>query len=188
MAYKKDLAARVKRVEAKVAAQKPETKVYTAVDFIPAGGTLGGNSVAYFELGDIVEGTGFNERIGNKIRVHKVEVRGLAGTMVGVVLLKSKLAVAPAIADFEGDVVPFIVGNQLGNVYVPLHEHIANKESSALISLIQFSKTFKAGIPVSYEDPTTGSCSHNNMYVVAVNHQTLPATVQLTARVWYTDA
>jgi len=187
MAYKKSLAARVKRVEAKVAAQRPETKVYTAVDFV-AGGSIAAGGIDFFELGDIVEGTGFNERVGNKIRVHKVEVRGSAGVMVGVGLLKSKLAVDPAGADFEGSKIPFLKGDQLGNTYVPLYEHTAKNEATSLITMVKFSRSWKAGIPVSYEDPTTGSCSHNNLYVYGVNLQALPASCQLSVRVWYTDA
>jgi len=187
MAYKKGLVARVKRVEAKVAAQRPETKVYTtsigsSVTSLAAGG------IEVFELGDIVEGTGFNERVGNKIRVHKVECSGTGGTRLGVFLLKSKLAVDPTATDFTDGNCPIVVANQLNNVYVELYSHVNRNWGITDSGAIKFSRKWKAGIPVSYEDPTTASCTHNNLYVVMVNKtvSTLPAF--LNVRVWYTDA
>jgi len=183
MAYKKSLAARVKRVEAKVARQKPEVKVYT--DFISA--LVATNTLAFLDLGAIVEGTGFNERVGNKIRLHKVEVHGWRANELGLLLLKSKLAADPAITDFEGVYCPTVKGELLNNDYVMLHHDVPARRPYSDSEMCKFSRSWKAGIPVSYDDPTTGHCSHNNMYVVVPNLTASSHSVYLTCRFFYTD-
>jgi len=186
MAYKKDLAARVKRVEAKVAARKPETKVYTSL-LQGTSGTLNNYTLDFKELGGIVEGTGYNERIGSKIRVHKIEVWGSSDNTFGIIVLKSKLAVDPVLADFEGTTCATLTGKLVNNAYVILHQEFAKHMNQTETGIVRFVKTFKAGIPVSYEDPTTGSCSHNNLYFCAVNNTASAGNLDLRFRVFYTD-
>jgi len=188
MAFKKSLAARVKRVEAKVAAQRPETKVYTTTVGLSSGSGIAAGGIYFAELGGIIEGSGFDERIGNKIRVHKIECDGFAHGRLGVFLLKSKLAVDPTAADFTATAPPLLVGEQLGNVYTELYSHVSRGFEYHETGCTKFSRKWKAGIPVSFEDPTTGSCSHNNLYVVLVNkHGSSTFDGFLNVRVWYTD-
>ena len=190
MAYKKSLVARVKRVEAKVAKQKPETKVYTTK--VGSLGGLGTATLSYADLGGLVQGTDLGERIGNKIRVHKVEVFGIAGVKLGIFLLKSKLAAAPAIGDFTDTSVStygsILEGNLLNNVYVVLKQTSVKGLHYTDTGAIQFSRSWKAGIPVSFEDGTTDTVSHNNLYVVFVNRTVGTVLGEATVRFWYTDA
>jgi len=185
MAYKKSLAARVKRVEAKVARSKPEVKSYTTqvgdISTVPI------STCEYVDLNGIVQGTDNGERLGNKIRVLKIECRGTASPRLGVFLLKSKLSTPPAAADFTGEYGSVLLGNLLGNVYVELVS-VALKGLSYLDNgVVRFSRSFKGGLPVSFEDGTTGSCSHNNLYVCLVNKGVSAVHGLLTVRVWYTD-
>jgi len=175
-------------VEAKVAARRPETKVYTTTVGLSSASAIANGTLLFADLGGIIEGTGFDERIGNKIRVHKVECDGFTAARLGVFLLKSKLAVDPAVADFTATAPPLLVGEQLGNVYTELYSHASRGFEYADVGVTKFSRKWKTGIPVSYEDPTTGSCSHNNLYVVLVNkHNSANLDGFLNVRVWYTD-
>ena len=190
MAYKKGLAARVKRVEAKVARNKPETKVYTT-KVGSAAGVLSANSITYADLGGIVQGSDLGERIGNKIRVHKVEVFGVCSPKPTIFLLKSKLAAAPAYADYTDSTVmqygALLDDNLLNNVYVELKRTSVKGVHYNDVGGVQFSKSWKAGIPVSFEDGTTDTVAHNNLYVVVVNNTAGAVTCGATVRFWYTD-
>jgi len=187
MAYKKGLVARIKRVEAKVAKQKPETKVFTTT-INGTAYTLGSGAIDFAQLGEITEGTGFNERIGNKIRVHKVEVWGYANSSFGLVLLKSKLATDPTADDFDGIDIPRVKGEFLNNVWTVVYQHPPKGDGVVGGNrMVSFSRSWKAGIPVSFDDPATSSCTHNNLYVAVVNKTVGSGTVKLNVRYFYTD-
>ena len=92
------LVKRVKTLEVKAARYKPEMKMQ---DFNVSGAVADGAIASVMELTGIAEGAGANERHGNKIIIHRVEIRGdLGDANADLYLIQCHTTTVPSYGSF----------------------------------------------------------------------------------------
>lgn len=177
------MAKRLKRVERKVNQRKPEMKHAT----FNVSGTVTSGTATIGGLTTISQGDAINNRAGDRIKVWRVEIRGLSGSQIDSYILQAHGETAPAATDFNTSVGAFIL-DSVSNTKFTEWKHYRNLYvASGSNNPLKMVQRFKNGIVVKYEGTTT-TPADNGLYFVCLNRATGDYTIQATARVWYTDA
>lgn len=180
---------RVKRVERRAAFNKPEmkTKTFTRNDYTTTGGTaLVDNTVALISMCNITEGTGINERIGDKIRIWRVEVRGIATTNLDHYIMQNHTSTNPGITSFSDQIGAYLVDSESNKRFTEW-KHYRNYYSDGVVGL-KFQQKFRNGIIVKYNGALGTQVVDNALNYVCVNRSGASQSLNCTLRVWYTDA
>lgn len=179
-----EMAKRLRRVEKLASANKGEMKhkVMNCV-LTPAAA-----NVASVNLTDLSLGNAVNQRVGNKIKIWRVEIRGLANVQLDYLVLQSHDGSAPGVGDFHitGAYGSMITDSKLNTKFTEW-KHFRNPNYYTGSLGLKIILKFKTGMIVKYDGSTTAPVE-NALYAVVVNGT--PSTTNTsygTARIWYTD-
>jgi len=173
---------RLRRVETLARQNKPEMQHIT----FNLGATVTAGTASVAGITSISQGDLINNRSSDRVRVWRVEVRGITDTSVDTYLLQAHGDVAPVVADFTSQVGAFILDSSLNNRFTEWR-HYRNLYAGGAQQPAKFVQRFKKGIIVKYNG-TTASPVDNGLYVVHLNRTGSDKVVNLSCRVWYTDA
>lgn len=187
------LAKRVKRVERRAAFNKPEMKTITlsANLFTATGGTpVADNTVTVTQPCRIAQGTGVNERVGDKIRVWRIEVRGIADNGLDHYIVQNHTSTTPGITSFTSQIGAYLLDSENNKRFTEWihYRNYYTGSGATSISPLKFHQKFRNGIIIKYNGSASTSVVDNEVSYVVVNRagQNLQANVSL--RMWYTDA
>lgn len=171
-----------KRLERRVNALKPEMKHAT---FTLSSVLTTANPFAAANLTEISQGDAVNRRTGNRIKVWRIEVRGLCSSELDTWVVQSHQGIAPIVTQFTSGFGSMITDDDL-NSKLTEWRHYRNLNESANFAPYKLVVRFKTGINVKYDGITT-TPGDNGLYWVAFNPGTTDRNIDLTARIWYTD-
>lgn len=176
------LTKRVKRVERLARRNRAEMKMQ---DFNVQGAVSDGAIASVMELTAIAEGSGANERHGNKIRIHRVEIRGtLNGDNVDGYLIQCHTTTVPSYGSFSA----YQGGHttvDTSNTQFTEWRYINGKKFSDYAGLRQ---SFKYGYVAKYNANLSTSCVDNRLVFVVKNDTGASVNAEFHGRVWYTDS
>lgn len=174
------LAKRVKRVEAMARANRPEMQtITTSTEQLISGGNLFNLPICLLE-----QGPGVAERSGTRVRVWRIEVRGLAQTgLADLYLIQQHGTDLPALANFGPEPGAFLLDKE-SNTKFTEWRHYRNADSNSVN--IKFVQKFK-GMHVKYNGALNTPVD-NGMNLVYLNRGTGAQLVNVTVRVWFTNA
>lgn len=154
-------------------------------DFNVTGAVADGAIASVMELTAIAEGSGANERHGNKIRIHRVEIRGTLGAdEVDLYLIQCHTTTVPSYASFSA----FMGGHttvDTSNTQFTEWRYINGKKFKDQGGLRQ---PFRLGYTAKYNAALSSSCVDNRLVVVVKNDSGGQVTPEIHGRVWYTDS
>lgn len=176
------MAKRLKTIERRVNAAKPEMKhaTFDLTSTVTAGTAVVGG------LTGISQGDTINTRAGDRIKVWRVEIRGTASSLLDTYVLQAHGATAPVAADFNSTFGAFVLDSSLNTRFTEWR-HYRNLNEGANDAGYKVVIRFKTGIVVKYNG-TTSTPVQNGLYFVALNRGGSDRPTALTARIWYTDA
>lgn len=185
MAKSNTLTKRIARVERRVGNQKPEMKSIT----FEGNTTVGAGALFNWSLTNIAEGTSKNQRICNKIRVWRVEVRGTADPAIDWYLLQQKTTSSPTVAVFGNAAGAYIFDAESNSRWVEW-KHYRNLYGGggAGDSPLKFTQKWRNGIIVRYNTNTGTGVVNNGLILTALNNSVGAQAYNISIRVWYTDA
>lgn len=176
---------RVKRLEAKVKAQRPEMKtLVTTINLTAPAGSL----ATPVNLTNMLQGDGVSNRAGVKIKVWRLEIRGLSPYDVDnyVIQYHGPSATAITAADFTGTVGAFIQPDKLNTRFTEWL-HNPSKVDGNGNNRWKMIQKFPSGITVKY-DGNTATAVQNGLAFLLLNGSADPKSTLATACIWYTDA
>lgn len=177
------MAKRLKRVERKVNQVKPEMKHIT----YNLTGTVTAGTLLVSGLTAMTQGDAINNRSGDRIKVWRIEIRGVSASILDQYLIQSHGPDAPVLADFNTSVGAFI-SDSTSNTRLTEWKHFRNLYNAATTNCpLKIVQRFKNGIGVKYEG-TSSPPVDNGLYFCALNRGPSDVSINTTARVWYTDA
>lgn len=172
---------RLKRVERQVRSQRPEMKVYhvTSTTAVSTG------AVGLVQLSDITQGDGVGQRVGNRIKIWRVEIRGEIDAGASVLLLQCHTGATVSYGELDLSRGAGVSPQFLNSKYtewaftnVTPHQTTYNP--------IRIIRKFR-GMEVTYPDSTT-TALRNRLTLVIQNVTGSSINKSLSARVWFTDA
>jgi hypothetical protein len=173
----------IQRLSRQVYRNRPELKCNTATTTtnIAAGGAWNVQPCR------IDAGTGSDDRIGGKIRIWRIEVRGSADPIVDAYIILCKSTSLPANTNFTSQVGAYIVDEVNNNGFTEL-AHYTNPHGNEADQRIKFSYRFKGGLLTSFSSAASTSIVRNEITATFLNRSTAAANINLNVRIWYTDA
>lgn len=182
---KTSVAKRLKRVERLAAANKPEMKTITWA----ASGALATNTLANVELTNIAQGVGINDRVGDRIRVWRVEIRGTSDPSLDHYLFQQRTTSTPTVGVFTSTIGAYLADSETNTRWTEW-KHYRNLYGGGGGSdlPLKFSQKFINGIIVKYNGSTSTSVVNNGLIYTTLNRDASSRTRAVTIRVWYTDA
>lgn len=187
------LVKRVKRVERRSALNKPEMKSRTIElnAWTATGGTaIPVNSVSLNLPCAIAEGTGVNDRIGDKIRVWRIEVRGVSDIGLDHYIMQNHTTSNPGISSFGGECGAYLLdseNNKRFTEWIHYRNYYTGTVSTDPVSL-KFHQKWKNGIIVKYNGSAGTSVVDNAITYCVVNRTGSSRNCSTSIRMWYTDA
>lgn len=184
------LAKRVKRVERLARQNKPELKTRTAtLTGSLAGSTTTGSPPTILNLvaTSIAEGTGADERIGDQIRVHEIEIRGLLDPDMEAYIFKLHTTSEPTAAVFTGGKGAFLLDSESNSRFTEM-VHYRNIFINAGASTPIKIKKKLGGVLSYYNGTTTTSGIRNQICFTMLNRDAVAKSYNLSIRLTYTDA
>lgn len=176
------LAKRIKKIEKKQLKNSSETKYKSfGINTSIATGTIFPVSLV-----DIPEGTGNDERVGDIIRLLKVEVRGVSANQLDIYLLRGATVTSPVVANFGSTIGAFLLDSQLNNFKELVHYR--NLYTSTLVDSIKFTKNFGTGTIVKYNGSASTACISNKLWLVVLNRDPSSKSVNFSIRVSFKDS
>lgn len=176
------LAKRLKRVETLARSNKPElkSKTYSANTAVLAG------NIGLVELTAIAQGDTNSSRDGLKIKVVKVEIRGLIPTSGDVFVTQSYGSYVPTFGSFTTtNIGCFVDDTENTNIFKEVR-YIRNINQAH--PLVPVWKSIKLNSTVGYDGGTTANCVRNRLHFVLVNASAATVTPDCQIRIYYTDA
>jgi len=181
MVYKKrSLAKRVSAVEARQRNQRPQMK---QILFFPTGGIAPGAALVT-NICAIAEGTNVLNRVGNRIKAWRVEMRGIMDPGLDYFLVQAHTNDTPSITAFSAGRGSFINSNETNT---KLTEWMHYCVPDSVPHNFKRSKKFKYGINVKYNGTGTTNAVDNVLYIVVVNRSTTTQAIDSCVRLWFTD-
>lgn len=178
------VAKRLRAMERRIAFNTGETKVNT----YNSSASIAANTLTAIEYTNIGQGTGVNERIGNKVRILRVECRGFTAPNLDYYIISSSGTRAPSITDFGGSGGAYLGNNLYNSPFTEwVHKGANNNQFSTVSNPIKLMKTFPMGILAKYDGTGGTTCEKNRLFLVVVNRDTAAHSVDINLRVWYRD-
>lgn len=176
------IAKRLKRVERRTAMYRPEMKSH---NYSVVTQNVSASGFYAQRLISIVQGVSGDERIGQKAKLFRLEVRGMADPGLDLYLIQSKHASAPVAGDFTTGVGGYIKD---GNTNFVEWRYIRPKPDQTTNSPFRITQSFKNGYNLEYTDDTTSFLLKNDMYIVVRNDTAASQTITYSVKMWFTDA
>lgn len=182
MVYKKGtLAKRVSRVEAQQRRQRPVMKMRT-FQFTPS---LLTNTALFENICSVASGSEVSNRIGNKIKVFRVEVRGIVDPGIDLFLIQAHTNDAPSITTFTTSRGCYI---DTQNTDTKISEWWHYSVPDVVAHNFKRTQRFRNGFVVKYNGTSGTNTVDNVLYVGAVNRSTSTQAADMGIRIWYTDS
>lgn len=176
----KSMKGRVSKLEAQMRARKPEMKIHPRLS-TPTVPPLG---IEARELPTLDAGPGISDRIGNQIRIHKIECRfDCGGPGVDVFLIKSSDETAPVASDFFPQQTGGLLPNATNSPFTVLRHFYRTGD----IHDGRFVYKSKQGILVQYRGTTAFDCIKNNFWLVFKNGSAGSRIIPNCTYIHYTD-
>lgn len=176
---------RLKTIERQVYRNRPEMKTTT----VNVTASIATNQISIAQPCRMAQGTNGSERIGDRIRVWRIECRGLTNGRLDHFILQQKTTTAPSLATFTANPGAFI--NDLDNTNKFTEwSHYRNLSASDVSKVCPLKQTvkFRGGMVVKYNGAGTTDIVDNEISVVVLNRSAVTNDVSYTIRMWYTDA
>ena len=177
-----DVTKRLRKVEALARSNRPEVKTTTIV----AAGNLAAGSLVNVNSTTIAEGTGPDERIGDRIHIKRIEIRGLIDPDLDAHIIKCNSTTKPTAAVFTSGVGTFLLDSEIGSRFREIL-HYRNGTS-----IEDFNSTFSVNRKLGYSCRFSGSLSSTaqigGTVVTLINRNTAAKNYAFTVRLYYTDA
>lgn len=176
------VAKRLKVMERQIYRNRPEMKTAT----VSLNGTISNNTLSLLQPCRLATGTTVASRIGDKIRVYRIEVRGAINNRIDSYIIQQKTTTQPSIASFGAREGCYLLDSLNTNQFTEwVHYRNGNMLGDGPA---KFSKKFKGGIVVKYNGDLSTSVCDNEIVVVLVNRSGGGRNADLSVRMWYTDA
>lgn len=177
------LAKRVKRVERLARQNKPELKTRTAT----LNGTVAAGGIVNLVATQIAEGTGADERIGDQIRIHEIEIRGMLDPDLDSYIFKLHTTSEPTSAIFTAGKGAFVLDSESNSRFTEMVHYrniFINVGSSTPIKI----KKKLGGVLSYYNGTTSTSGIRNQICFTMLNRDAAAKPYNLSIRLSYTDA
>lgn len=171
---------RLKTLEAKVRANTGEIKCKT----FTFNGNVALTDTSVIELTAIGNGDGISQRDGNKIRIEKIDVRGVFSSIIDVNLVRSYGATVPDHSSF----ITTVPGGNLidgGDVALQILKYYQNYNMYSPSTPMHFVSNRK--LVVGFEGTATTNCVRNRIHLCLTNSSTAGAPAALQIKVYYRD-
>lgn len=172
-----------KRLARRVTAISPEVKIITYSSVLA---DIGNNAAAGIDLfTPIIEGTGDNERIGDKIKVKSIEVRGIHSDnndKVDLYLVNPHDLGTPAVGDFVGTVGGHYFKNKGTEIY-----HKGPTTGSSVNDVCAIRKYFSK-YPLGVHYTSADVPDKNRYWLIIINRSGIVFTANLSVKIKYIDA
>jgi len=178
-------AKRIRRLESQVRRNRPEMHHYTTSN----APTVPANNVSTQHLTNISQGDGINQRSGNRIRVWRIEVSGIADTATLThQIISSAGNDVPAISDFTVLGPPLMNDAPLAskfNVWMRITPAVCVTDSGQYY----FKKTIKfpKGIIVYFDGSAGSNVVKNRLNFTTINTSGANVLTFISYRIWFTD-
>lgn len=174
---------RIRRLEAKVRASRPEMRTFITPYSITAGAGAASISVG---LLNITQGDNVNNRNGTRLKVWRIEIRGTGRAAARLHLLQQHGTATPVYASYSGDYLISDLNNTRFTEWatVPSYTNAGTPNSSEVSYNV--SRKLK-GMVVKY-DGSSATPVENGLLLQLVNNSTSSETHTGTVCVWFTDA
>lgn len=176
------VAKRLRIMERQIALNKAETKCIT----FNTSSEVAVNAALTIRLTDIAQGTGVTERIGNKIRIMRIEVRGASDYGLDYYLIQGHAAIVPTANAFGGSQGAYILNNYTNNRYTEWAHFKPRAEVAAVANPVKFARRFNM-MQVNYDGPNGTDGEKNNVFLVILNRSAAQRGTDVNVRVWYKD-
>lgn len=173
---------RVKKVERQVKAAYEMKTATASLSGATATGTWG-----LIRPCRVAQGADINERIGNKIRVHRIEVRGTLDFRIDIYILQKKIATDPVLADLTTVTGAYFDDNKNGSSYVEWAHHGSQMDGAGGQGRLKLSRKFPGGMVVHFSGPAGADIVDNELQIGVLNLSGTTLGYALSCRVWYTD-
>lgn len=179
------MAKRLRRVEKLASSNKSEMKHKS---FTRQAAIATGNLTA-LNLTSISLGNDVNQRVGNKVKIWRVEIRGEVQSSFNSFLIQSHTGAAPDVGDFNLTVGygAMLKDETLNSKFTEWkyfrNSQLQSNEKGAL-RIIQH---FKNGIVVKFNGSTADAVDNSLFYVCQNPTASIDTTINVTCRIWYTD-
>lgn len=178
--------AKVRRLERQIKAARPEmqSKTVTFSAAVPArsGATSG---ITQADLTNINHGDGISERSGNRIRVWRIEIRGIMSPDLDGHIIQKHGTTALDGDKFNAQIGGFLT-DAVQNTEFTQWKHFTTYQTNSGEN-IRFRAVQKfRGLQVKYVN-TTGAPVDNGLLVAFTNYNTTSKNVNCTMRIWYTN-
>lgn len=174
---------RLRRVERQVRLNRPEMKHIT----ISASGTVTAGSLNTQAITNIAQGDLINERSGDRIRVWRVVVRGLASSNLDNYLIQQHTTTLPTVADFNSGPGAFTLDSQTNTRFTEWKHYRGLGSYNGTSFPLSYQVKFRNGIVVKYGG-TGPQAVDNGLVTCQLNRTTSDSPVGYTIRVYFTDA
>lgn len=178
------IAKRLRYVERQTRLNRPEMKHITHT----LNGTVTNGTVNVTGITNIAQGDTIAERSGDRIRVWRIEIRGLSPPNIDNYLIQQHTTTLPTITDFGSTVGAFTLDSVTNTKFTEWKHFTHNGGVSGLVpGRFRSYQRFKNGIIVKYGGTGTQPVD-NGLVVCNLNRTTTDVAVQFSIRVYFTDA
>jgi len=176
------VAKRLRKVEALARANKPELK---SISFVVAGNMGALTGFANVDLTNIAEGTASNERIGDKIHLVSMEIRGLIDPDIDAHAIKCNSTTKPTAALFTGGVGTFLLESETGSRFRELFHYRSWQTIDGFLG--NFALKRKLGYNCQYSGTLGTTAQLGCTTITLVNRSAAAKNYSFTVRLFYTD-
>lgn len=174
---------RLKKVERLARSNKPEIK---SITFVAAGTITTASKFVNVDCTNIAEGTKANERVGDQILIHRIEVRGLIDPDIDAHILKCYSSSKPTDANYTSGIGTFLLDSEIHSKFREIL-HYRNGTS-----IEDFNSTFsvnrKLGYKCYYNGSGAGTAQRGGTIVSLISRNSSDKNYAFTVRLYYSDA
>lgn len=173
-------AKRLKRVERRINSYKPEMK---SNEFFLPSTAVPSATMSPIHLTGITQGDLAYNRIGQKAKLWRMEIRGIVDPNLDVYLIQSKNGTAPVIGDFRAGVGGFILD---GKTNLVEWRYLRARPDQTADVPFRITQTFKTGYNLEFKDGLS-TLERNPFYLVVRNNTAASGNYSFSLKLWYTD-
>lgn len=172
---------RLRRMETQIRRNRPEmkNKIFSSSANVAAG------ALTNQTLTNIDQGDDIDERIGNNIRIWRIEVRGNLAVGLDQLVVQQHTTTSPTYASFTTTQGAMIIASNTNSLFTEWH-HYNTRVSSG--EQFRYFVKFPKGMVVHFNGTAGTSGCRNEVALTTVNNTAGTLGLSYNARVWYTDA
>lgn len=173
-------AKRIKALAVKVSQNKGELKYYVG-NHVSA---VANNDAAIIDLTSIAQGSDYNQRDGNEVRIKSVSLVGyLGGPKVDLFLIQAKNASLITAANFTNCVGGEMTYSTFKSAFVQWLHYLPMDG----VGNVNYRRSFSHGIKAEYNGSTSTACNRNRLFAVISNNSGASITPSMYFKVEYYD-